>query len=90
MAKVGHGREVRRSGVGVTAAEEGVCEEEVREFRKHLGVQVEEASVDPGRLQLLDQLLYRYRGVFAELEQELGCATEVEHEVHLTSEVYTD
>ena len=32
-------------------------------------------------------MLYEYRSVFAEEEQDLGCDTEVEHEIHLSSEV---
>lgn len=87
VAKVSYGREVKKVGVSSHTTEKIEPPEKAREFRRRLGVHVDESTVDASLLCQLDQLLYRYKGVFAEDEQELGCATGVEHEVHLTSEV---
>ena len=58
-----------------------------REHRQSLEVHVEESQMDEQQLEQVDKLLYNYREVFAEDEQALGCATGVEHEIHLTSDV---
>lgn len=76
----------------VTGTEEGnyVATDEVlaqmaREFRKKLGMRVNECRVDAEQLEKLDH--YEYSNVLTEDEQELGCATGVEHEIHLTSDM---
>ena len=43
--------------------------------------------MDAGQVEMLDQLLFMYKCVFAAEEQELGCATGVEHDIHLTSDM---
>ncbi|XP_063841035.1 uncharacterized protein LOC135089423 [Scylla paramamosain] len=61
--------------------------EVVKEFRDRLGVQVDESQLDSAQLERLDGLIHEYGDVFAENEQDLGCATGVEHEIHLNSAV---
>ena len=87
VAKVSCGREI-------TGAKEDHCEVGERvsakvagDYRQKLGVHVDESQMDAGQVEKLDQLLFKYKCVFAAEEQELGCATGVEHEIHLTSDV---
>lgn len=87
VAKVSCGREI-------TGVKEGNCEVEkevparvAAEFRSKLGLHIEESQMNPGQMEMLDKLLFKYKCVLAAEEQELGCATGVEHEIHLTSDV---
>lgn len=60
------------------------------EFRQQLEVHVDERRGNPEQLEKLDRLSYKYRSVFAEDEQELGCATGVEHKIHpVTLQAYS-
>lgn len=69
------------------ATRQAASSEEAQKFRQQLDVNVDEQKVDLSWTERLDQLPYRYRGVFVESEQELGCVTGVEDEIHLTSNV---
>ena len=48
---------------------------------------MDESQADPVQVEQLNKLLYEYRSVFAKDEQDLGCATGVEYEIHLSNEV---
>lgn len=87
VAKVSHGREVTDMEEPNCDESEAVSAKRAREYRQSLGVHVEESQMNENQLEQLDKVLYQYRDVFAENEQELGCATGVEHEIHLTSDV---
>ena len=87
VAKVSYGREVTSMRNHNGEESETVSAKRAREHRQSLGVHVEESQMDEQQVKQVDQLLYKYREVFAENEQQLGCATGVEHEIHLTSDV---
>ena len=87
LAKVSYGREITGTKEGNYVATDEVLAKMASEYRQKMGVHVDESQVDAEQLGKLDKLLYKYRSVFAEDEQELGCATGVEHEIHLTSDV---
>lgn len=87
VAKVSYGREVTVGRVHRHTVAEAAPLSVVREFRDRLGVQVDESQLDSAQVERLDKLIYEYGSVFAEHEQDLGCATGVEHEIHLTSAV---
>ena len=89
IAKAAVGRVIKQARVGSAVCTEGgdLSPEVSREFREQLGVHVDEGIVDHQYIQKLDKLLYRYRSVFAEDSTELGCATGVEHEIHLSNSV---
>ena len=48
---------------------------------------MDESRPDVVQVEQLDKLLYEYRSVFAENEQDLGCNTRGEHDIHLSNEV---
>ena len=87
VAKVSHGREVTVGRAHTHTVAQTAPPSVVKEFRDRLGVQVDESQLDSAQLERLDGLIQEYGDVFAENEQDLGCATGVEHEIHLTSEV---
>ena len=87
VAKVTYGREVTNIQERYWKESEPVSAKRAREHRQSLGVHVGESQMDEQQLEQVDELLYKYREVFAEDEQELRCATAVEHEIHLTSDV---
>ena len=89
IAKAAVGRVLKQAGVGsaVCTVESDISPEVAREFREKSGVHVDEGIVDPQYIQQLDRLLYKYRAVFAEDSSELGCASGVEHEIHLSTSV---
>lgn len=53
------------------------------EFRNRLGLHLDESQTNSAQLGKLNKLLYEM-GEFAENKQDLGCATGVEHEIHLS------
>ena len=87
VAKVSYGREITSMWERNCEESETVSAERALEHRQSLGVHVEESQMNEQQLEEVDKLLYKYREVFAEEEMDLGCATGVEHEIHLTSEV---
>ncbi|XP_063843977.1 uncharacterized protein LOC135090825 [Scylla paramamosain] len=87
VAKVSHGREVTVGRAHTHTVAQTAPPSVVKEFRDRLGVQVDESQLDSAQLERLDGLIHEYGDVFAENEQDLGCATGVEHEIHLNSAV---
>ncbi|XP_063850972.1 uncharacterized protein LOC135094643 [Scylla paramamosain] len=87
VAKVSHGREVTVGRAHTHTVAQTAPPSVVKEFKDRLGVQVDESQLDSAQLERLDGLIHEYGDVFAENEQDLGCATGVEHEIHLNSAV---
>ena len=65
---------------------ENVSAERAREHRQILGVHIEESPMNEQQLEKWEKLLYKHQ-VFEEEELDLGCATGMEHKIHLNSEV---
>ncbi len=89
IATVSYGCEVTKKKVASLLTEQVPVQstEMLAKFRQQLGVHVNESQLQVGQLEKLDKLLYQYQSVFVEDEQELCCATGVEHEIHLTTDV---
>lgn len=87
VTKVSYGREITVGKVRGHTVAGAVFPAVVREFRNRLGVHVDESQTNSAQLERLDKMFYEYGSVFAENEQDLGCATGVEHEIHLSNTV---
>lgn len=57
------------------------------EFLKLIYINKDEATVEPAWVQQLDQLIFKIRNILRRGSKDVGCATGMEHEIHLTNQV---